>query len=149
MRLNLVLQFLGGLWQESPKILDCLKSHSRAQNIVQMPHVKYSKVLQSSEHQLRHGDYDFMPVHRALWKSMPIKIFSVIYMKCTAYVPYLKAKSWHCILFLAVGLIPRGVLGISSDGPGMIKWGQKSIPKKIPRASNKTQNNLWTKKIPS
>ena len=28
---------------------------------------------------------------------------------------------------------------------GMIEWGQKSKPKKIPRASNKTQKNPWTK----
>ena len=28
---------------------------------------------------------------------------------------------------------------------GMIEWGQKSIPKKNPRASNKTQKNPWTK----
>ena len=28
---------------------------------------------------------------------------------------------------------------------GMIEWGQKSKPKKIPRASNKTQKNRWTK----
>jgi len=31
---------------------------------------------------------------------------------------------------------------------GMIEWGQKSIPKKIPRASNKTQKNPWTKNLP-
>jgi len=28
---------------------------------------------------------------------------------------------------------------------GMIKWGQKSKPKEIPRASNKTPKNPWTK----
>jgi len=28
---------------------------------------------------------------------------------------------------------------------GMIEWGQKSKPKKIPRASNKTPKNPWTK----
>ena len=28
---------------------------------------------------------------------------------------------------------------------GMIEWGQKSRPKKIPRASSKTQKNPWTK----
>ena len=28
---------------------------------------------------------------------------------------------------------------------GMIDWGQKSKPKKIPRASNKTQQNPWAK----
>ena len=31
---------------------------------------------------------------------------------------------------------------------GMIEWGQKSIPKKIPRASNKTPKNPWTKNLP-
>ena len=31
---------------------------------------------------------------------------------------------------------------------GMIEWGQKSKPKKIPRASNKTQKNPWTKNLP-
>ena len=29
---------------------------------------------------------------------------------------------------------------------GMIEWSQKSRPKKIPRASSKTQKNPWTKK---
>ena len=28
---------------------------------------------------------------------------------------------------------------------GMIEWSQKSRPKKIPRASSKTQKNPWTK----
>ena len=28
---------------------------------------------------------------------------------------------------------------------GMIEWSQKSRPKKIPRASSKTQKNSWTK----
>ena len=31
---------------------------------------------------------------------------------------------------------------------GMIGWGQKSKPKKIPRASNKTQKNPWTRNYP-
>ena len=31
---------------------------------------------------------------------------------------------------------------------GMIKWSQKSRPKKIPRASSKTQKNPWTKNWP-
>ena len=35
---------------------------------------------------------------------------------------------------------------------GMIKWGQISKPKKVPRASNKTQKTPWTlnnpKKVP-
>ena len=31
---------------------------------------------------------------------------------------------------------------------GMIEWGQKSIPKKIPRPSNKTEKNPWTKNLP-
>ena len=35
----------------------------------------------------------------------------------------------------------RGVLRISREG--LIKWGQKSKPMKIPRASNKTQTNPW------
>ena len=30
----------------------------------------------------------------------------------------------------------------------MIEWGQKSKPKKIPRASNKTPKNPWTKNEP-
>ena len=39
-----------------------------------------------------------------------------------------------------------GVLGISSDGDDqMIKWSQKSRPKKVLRASSKTQKNPWTK----
>jgi len=29
---------------------------------------------------------------------------------------------------------------------GVVKWGQKSKPKKIPGASNKTPKNPWTKK---
>ena len=28
---------------------------------------------------------------------------------------------------------------------GMIEWGQKLKPQKIPRVSNKTQKNPWTK----
>ena len=28
---------------------------------------------------------------------------------------------------------------------GMIEWSQKSRPKKIPRATSKTQKNPWTK----
>jgi len=28
---------------------------------------------------------------------------------------------------------------------GMIEWGQKSKPQKVPWASNKTQKNPWTK----
>ena len=31
---------------------------------------------------------------------------------------------------------------------GMIEWSQKSRPKKIPRASSKTQKNPWTKNWP-
>ena len=31
---------------------------------------------------------------------------------------------------------------------GMIEWGQKSKPQKIPRASNKTQKIPWTKLKP-
>ena len=30
---------------------------------------------------------------------------------------------------------------------GIIEWGQKSKPKKIPKASNKTLINPWTKKL--
>jgi len=30
---------------------------------------------------------------------------------------------------------------------GMIEWGQKSKPKKISRASNKTQKNPWNEKL--
>ena len=33
-----------------------------------------------------------------------------------------------------------------SQVTGMIEWGQKAKPKKIPRASKKTLKNRWTKK---
>ena len=36
-----------------------------------------------------------------------------------------------------------GYLGFQVTG--MIEWSQKSRPKKIPRASSKTQKNPWTK----
>ena len=42
-----------------------------------------------------------------------------------------------------VCFMPRGVLGFQVTG--MIEWEQKSRPKKIPRASNKTPKNPWTK----
>ena len=38
---------------------------------------------------------------------------------------------------------PRGYSGFQVTG--MIEWGQKSKPPKIPRASNKTQKIPWTK----
>ena len=38
---------------------------------------------------------------------------------------------------------PRGYFGF--QGTEMIKGGQKSKPKKILRASNKTPKNTWTK----
>ena len=38
---------------------------------------------------------------------------------------------------------PGGYSGFQVTG--MIEWGQKSKPKKIPRASKKTQKNPWTK----
>ena len=40
----------------------------------------------------------------------------------------------------------QGVLRISSDG--MIEWGQKSKPKKIPRASKEPKNSLDQKLTP-
>ena len=41
------------------------------------------------------------------------------------------------------GCAPRGYFGFQVTG--MIKWGQKSKPKKILRASNKTPQKPWTK----
>ena len=40
----------------------------------------------------------------------------------------------------------RGYSGFQVTG--MIEWGQKSKPKKIPWASNKSQKNPWTKIYP-
>ena len=42
--------------------------------------------------------------------------------------------------------IPGGYSGFQVTG--MIEWSQKSRPKKIPRASSKTQKNPWTKNWP-
>ena len=43
-------------------------------------------------------------------------------------------------------LIPGGYSGFQVTGK--IEWSQKSRPKKIPRASSKTQKNPWTKNWP-
>ena len=43
---------------------------------------------------------------------------------------------------------PRGGGYSGFQVTGMIEWSQKSRPKKIPRASSKTQKNPWTKNWP-
>ena len=55
----------------------------------------------------------------------------------------LEPISCEQILLLSILESQGGYFGFQVTG--MIKWGQKSKFKKIPRASNKTQKNRWTK----
>ena len=53
------------------------------------------------------------------------------------------AQVISCTKRVQRGWAPGGYSGFQVMG--MIEWIQKSRPKKIPRASSKTQKNPWTK----
>ena len=73
----------------------------------------------------------------------------VIYKELKVKACFLKLK---CSCYVTCVIETQG--GYSEfQVTGMIEWGQKSIPKKIPRASNKTQKKIpgpkiYPKKIP-
>ena len=80
---------------------------------------------------------------------------SLLSMRCMllgySFEPRLKSRalgsggSVMTIGFINKRMIAHGVGGYSGfQGTGMIEWGQKSKPPKIPRASNGTQKNSWT-----
>ena len=56
------------------------------------------------------------------------------------------AKNKNIPVNISLATEPRGGGGYSGfQVTGMIEWEQKSRPKKIPTASNKTQKIPWTK----
>ena len=58
----------------------------------------------------------------------------------------------HCYVGGVGSKVTKPIFSNSAPGrysgfqvTGMIEWSQKSRPKKLPRASSKTQKNPWTK----